>query len=244
MRSAATSLLVLLHLAAGVLGDASANYTAQLLSSGTIKLGDWQSAYDKAYAIVQNLNTTEKLSIITGGSGGNFSALAMLDSSTNPLTYYYVTTWPAGGAMAMTWDKDAILGQGSALGSEFRGKGINLAYAPTLEPLGRSAWCGRIGETYGADSYLNGAMGGSFVKGVASAGVIPSSKHFIMNEQETNRDGTSSSGGSGGMGGSPPSSTSSSSTIAARQSTNATTKTNSTSTSSDDSGSYNIAIGD
>lgn len=143
MRSTAATLLILLQFGAGVLGDASSNYTEQLLSSGTIKLGDWQSAYDKAYAIVQTLNTTEKLSIITGGNGGNFSALHALDSSTNPLTYYYVTTWPAGSAMAMTWDKDAILGQGNALGSEFRGKGINLAYAPTLEPLGRSAWCGR-----------------------------------------------------------------------------------------------------
>ncbi len=84
----------------GVLGDASSNYTQQLLSSGTIKLGDWQEAYDKAYALVQTLNTTEKLSIITGGDGGNFSSLHMLDSSTNPLTYFYVTTWPAGSAMA------------------------------------------------------------------------------------------------------------------------------------------------
>lgn len=234
-----STILTLLLSGAGALGDASANYTQQLLSSGTVKLGDWQAAYDKAFALVQTLNTTEKISIITAGSGGNFSALAMLDSNTNvrpyfpvaipcknsgtrcfiesflvpdlkilsqtpgiafrsiapfqnltkdhtdtsqPLSYFYVTTWPAGSAMAMTWDTDAILGQGSALGAEFRGKGINLAYAPTMEPLGRSAWGGRLGETYGADSFLNGAMGGQFVKGMGSAGVIPSSKHYILNE--------------------------------------------------------------
>ncbi|KAH6672261.1 putative beta-glucosidase D [Halenospora varia] len=233
----------MLHFGAGVLGDASANYTAQLLSSSTIKFGDWQVAYDKVYALVQTLGTSEKLSIITGGNGGNFSSLAMLDSSTNPLTYFYVTTWPAGSAMAMTWDKDAIQAEGKALGSEFRGKGINLAYTPTLEPLGRSAWCGRTGETYGADSYLNGAMGGNFVKGMASAGVIPSSKHFIINEQETNRDGSSSGGGGGGMGGSPPdgSAASNSSTIMTKQSSNSTTS-NST-TSSDSSESYNNGVG-
>lgn len=83
-------------------------------------------------------------------------------------------------------------------------------------------------------------MGGQFVKGVASAGVIPSSKHFIMNEQETNRDGSSSGGGD--FGGSPPSDTGNS-TIVARQSTNDTTTSNST-TSTDASGSYNVAIGD
>lgn len=85
-----------------------------------------------------------------------------------------------------------------------KSKGINLAYSPTLEPLGCSAWCGRIGETYGAESYLNSAMGGIFVKGVASAGAIPSSKHSILNEQEINRDGTGSSRSGIALGGSPP----------------------------------------
>jgi beta-glucosidase len=97
----------------------------------------------------------------------NFTALHMLDSSTNPYTYYYVTTWPASLAMAMTWNQTGIHDQGQMLGSEFRGKGINLAYAPTLQPSGRSAWGGRQGETYGPDSYLNGHMSGHFVKGMA-----------------------------------------------------------------------------
>lgn len=125
----------------------------------------------------------------------------------------------------------------------FRGKGINLAYAPTLEPLGRSAWCGRTGETYGADSYLNGAIGGKFVKGLASAGVIPSSKHFILNEQETNRDTGSGGGGGGGGGfggGAPPGGAPG---IAARQSSNSTTSNSTTSTSAT-SDSYNVVIGD
>jgi beta-glucosidase len=65
MRPAAISLLTLLHFGLGVLGDASSKYTAQLLDSGKIKLGEWQEAYDKAYAFVQSLNTTEKLAIIT-----------------------------------------------------------------------------------------------------------------------------------------------------------------------------------
>jgi beta-glucosidase len=105
---------------------------------------------------VETLSTAEKISFIAGGAAGNQSALHMSDSSTNPINYNYVTTWPAGLAMVMTWDKDAIHGQGEAVGSEFRGKGINVAFAPTLEPMGRSAWDGRTGETYGPDSYLNG----------------------------------------------------------------------------------------
>lgn len=121
-----------------------------------MKLGEWQAAYDKASAIVKTLTNAQKISLITGGNAGNLTAPYMLDSATNPRTYYYVTTWPAGQAMAMTWDKDAIYNQGQAVGSEFRGKGVNMALGPTTQPLGRSAWAGRVGETYGVDSYLNG----------------------------------------------------------------------------------------
>ncbi|RDW57728.1 hypothetical protein BP5796_12529 [Coleophoma crateriformis] len=209
-RLSSLSLLGLLYYGNIVAAAASSNYTDYLLSSGTVKLGEWQSAYDKASLLVETLTTEEKLTIVTGGSAGNFTALKMLDSSTNPYTYYYVTTWPAGLAMAMTWNETGIHDQGQALGSEFRGKGINLAYAPTIQPLGRSAWGGRQGETYGPDSYLNGHMGGQFVKGMADAGVIPSAKHFILNEQETNRMGSTSGGG--GMGGGAPGSSNSTTT--------------------------------
>lgn len=122
---------------------------------------------------------------MAGGDAGNFTALNVLDSATNPLTYYYVTTWPAGLAMSMTWDQDVAEAQGNAVGSEFKAKGVNFVNGPTLEPLGRSAWCGRTGETYGLDSYLAGSMAGAVTRGLASAGVIPSAKHFILNEQGT-----------------------------------------------------------
>lgn len=122
---------------------------------------------------------------------GNFTALVLLDSATNPLSYFYVTTWPAGLAMSMTWNADSAETQGMSVGAEFKGKGVNLAYGPTVEPLGRSAWCGRTGETYGTDSYHAGIMAGRVTKGMSSAGVISTAKHFIMNEQETGRTATS-----------------------------------------------------
>ncbi|KAI0478978.1 glycoside hydrolase superfamily [Xylariaceae sp. FL0804] len=197
MKSVALSVFGALSLGSLASADASSNYTAQLLSSGTVKLGAWQDAYDKASVLVKSLSTSEKLSVITGGDAGDFPGLEKLDSSTNPLNYYYVTTWPAGLAMSMTWDKNAIYGQAKALGSEFRGKGINVALAPTLEPLGRSAWDGRTGESYGVDSYLAG-------QGMADAGVITNAKHYIMNEYETNRLGGGFGGGGGGGGGGGP----------------------------------------
>ncbi|KAK7746558.1 hypothetical protein SLS62_009355 [Diatrype stigma] len=230
-----------------VSAEASSNYTAQLLSSNTVKLGEWQAAYDKASAIVKTLTNAQKISLITGGNAGNLTALDLLDSATNPRTYYYVTTWPAGQAMAMTWDKDAIYNQGQAVGSEFRGKGVNMALGPTTQPLGRSAWAGRVGETYGVDSYLNGwlrdktfsLLSGLFVQGMSRSGVIPSGKHFIMNEFETNRQG--STGGGGGMGGGGGNGPPPTNTKTRRQSTSNGTSSGGSSSSSD---SYNVVIGD
>lgn len=103
-----------------------------------------------------------------------------------------VTTWPAALAMAMTWDKDLVYNQSYGLGSEMWNKGINMANAPTAQPLGRSPWGGRNGETYGPDAYLNGILFGEATKGISDAGVIPAGKHMLLNEQETNREGAGS----------------------------------------------------
>ncbi|GKT50795.1 putative beta-glucosidase E [Colletotrichum spaethianum] len=233
--------LALLTFVTGTLAeDASANYTEQLLSSGTIKLGEWQDAYDKAAALVATLTNDEKISIVAGSSAGNWSGLHNLDSATNPLTYFYVTTWPAGLAMAMTWDTAAAQGQGYGVGEEFKGKGINMAYGPTLEPLGRSAWGGRSGETYGVDSYQAGIMAGSVVKGMSSAGVIANAKHFILNEQETNRMATG--GGMGGGQGGPPGG-GGNATLTTRQTPSTGNTTNGT-TASGGSAPYSVTIGD
>ena len=96
-----------------------------------MNLGDWQSAYDKASTLIASLTNAAKLSVITGEDVSSFPALHMLNSSTNLYNYYYVTTWPAGLAMAMTWNTTGIHAQGEAL-----------HYSP-LQPLGRSAWGGR-----------------------------------------------------------------------------------------------------
>ncbi|KAL1627424.1 hypothetical protein SLS54_002349 [Diplodia seriata] len=180
----------------------STNFTSQNLASGTIKLGDWQNAYDRAKTFVDGLSTSEKISLITGSDVSNFTALYFRDSGDSILDYFYVTTWPLSSAVAMTWDKDHMYTMYKALGDEFYAKGINVANGPVSQPLGRSPWGGRNGESFGPDSYLNGIAFGLSVKGYGDAGVISGAKHFLLNEQENNR--TQSSGGGGG-GGSPPS---------------------------------------
>ncbi|KAF3011014.1 hypothetical protein E8E13_010853 [Curvularia kusanoi] len=191
-------LLAALYFGGIVDATISSNYSQAILSSGTVKLGDWQDAFDRASRFVAKLSTDEKLSIVTGNGASNYSALLGSDSSANPINYYFVTAWPAGLAMSMTWNKDAVYGQGKSLGAEFKGKGMNVAFAPTVQPLGRSPWGGRSGESYGPDSYLSGIMAGRLASGMAASGVTPSAKHYVLNEQETNRQGSNVGGGMGG----------------------------------------------
>jgi beta-glucosidase len=87
----------------------------------------------------------------------------------------------------MTWDKDLFYQQYKALGAEFRGKGINLMKGPVSEPLGRTPWGGRNGESFGPDPYLNGIALARSIEGAGAAGVISCTKHFLLNEQENNR---------------------------------------------------------
>ncbi|EKG12062.1 Glycoside hydrolase family 3 [Macrophomina phaseolina MS6] len=101
----------------------------------------------------------------------------------------------------MTWDKKMMYQMYKALGDEFYAKGINVANGPVSQPLGRSPWGGRNGESFGPDSYLNGIAFGLSVKGYGDAGVISGAKHFLLNEQENNRTQDSTGGGGGG---SPP----------------------------------------
>lgn len=121
--------------------------------------------------------------------------------------YYYVSVFSQSSALAMTWDKEAIYAQARAIATEFYLKGIQVIAGPTSQPLGRTPWGGRLVETFGSDPYLNGIATGISAKGYKDVGVIGGAKHFILNEQETNRTSSGSGGGTGGgMGGGAPSS--------------------------------------
>ena len=91
--------------------------------------------------------------------------------------------------MAATWDRELIYERAAALGVEFRGKGIHVALAPvTGGPLGRSPLGGRNWEGFSADPYLSSIGSYLSVKGFQDKGVVATSKHYSLYEQETNRN--------------------------------------------------------
>lgn len=81
-----------------------------------------------------------------------------------------------------------IYQRGALIGSEFRAKGAEVALGPVCGPLGRVARGGRNWEGFSPDSYLTGVAVGETVSGIQSTGVQATTKHYILNEQETQRN--------------------------------------------------------
>jgi beta-glucosidase len=88
------------------------------------------------------------------------------------------------------WDKDVWYQRGHDLGSEFRDKGIDVMLGPAVGPLGRIPTGGRIWEGFSPDPFLSGVAVAQTVKGIQDAGVVATTKHYILNEQEHFRQAT------------------------------------------------------
>ena len=104
-------------------------------------------------------------------------------------TYYqFCTAWPIGTLLAQTWDVDLIQEVGKAFGEELREMGVTLLLAPGMN-IHRNPLCGRNFEYYSEDPLVTGMTAASETKGVQSnQGVSVTLKHYITNNQETNRN--------------------------------------------------------
>ena len=102
----------------------------------------------------------------------------------------YASVFSAGVSAATTWDTGIMYERGRAMGEEFRGKGAQIALGPVAGPLGRSAYSGRNWEGFSPDLYLTGVAMTETITGIQDAGVQACAKHYIGNEQETQRNPT------------------------------------------------------
>ena len=96
------------------------------------------------------------------------------------------TSFPSGVAMAATWDPDLVQREGQAIGQEVKAWGRDMILGPTVNINRQPLW-GRNFEGYGEDPYLTSRVGVAYIKGVQSEGVIPSVKHFAVNNEEYER---------------------------------------------------------
>ena len=172
--------------------DSSSNGISSL-SSRT-----WDQAIAMAKSFVQQLNITEKCQM-TSGVGGpcvgnvlkvprlNFNGLCFQDSPSGVGDeILQATAFAPGIQIAASWDRDLSYKRAVAIAKEFRGKGIHFALGPMMN-IDRNARHGRNWEGFGADPYLSGENAFFYIQGMQDQGVVATAKHFICNEQETNR---------------------------------------------------------
>jgi beta-glucosidase len=96
------------------------------------------------------------------------------------------TAFPAGVAMAATWDIALLQSEGQAIGEEMKALGRDMILGPTVN-INRTPLWGRNFEGYGEDPYLAGRLAVAYIKGVQGQGVIATVKHFDANNQEFER---------------------------------------------------------
>ena len=151
--------------------------------------------------LLSRLTLEEKVSLMAGGSAFRTHAIKRLgvpalsvsdgpngvrSNDSDP-----TTAFPTGVAMAATWDPDLIRKVGAAIGQEARAKGISVMLGPNVN-IQRTPLAGRNFEDYSEDPYLAGRIGAGFVRGVQSEGIGTSLKHFVANNQEHERQRSSS----------------------------------------------------
>ena len=117
--------------------------------------------------------------------------LKMSDGPLGVHNYGVSTAYPAGIALAATWDPELASRVGGGLGRDARARGVHFVLGPGMN-IYRAPMCGRNFEYYGEDPYLASRMAVALIEGVQGQGVIATAKHFAGNNQEYDRYNVSS----------------------------------------------------
>ncbi|MFJ8136778.1 glycoside hydrolase family 3 N-terminal domain-containing protein [Streptomyces sp. NPDC096013] len=92
-------------------------------------------------------------------------------------TAWGATAYPVPLAWGASFDPGLVEEMARRIGADLRSAGVHQGLAPVLDVVRDPRW-GRVEETIGEDPYLVGTIGAAYVRGLESAGVVATLKHF------------------------------------------------------------------
>ena len=96
------------------------------------------------------------------------------------------TAMPAPIALAATWDPELARTYGKIEAEETRSLGSLLFESPDIN-IARVPQGGRVFESFGEDPFLTGRITVATIEGIQSTGIMANVKHYLANNQETDR---------------------------------------------------------
>jgi len=94
------------------------------------------------------------------------------------LAAWRATTFPAPLSWGASFDPGLVEEVGAAIGASMRSLGVHQGLAPVLDVVRDARW-GRVEECVSEDPWLVGEVATAYVRGVQSAGVVATLKHFV-----------------------------------------------------------------
>ena len=93
-------------------------------------------------------------------------------------TTWQATIYPVPLAWGASFDPELVERMAAQIGTTLRRVGVHQGLAPVLDVVRDPRW-GRTEETIGEDPYLVGTIGTAYVRGLQSAGIVATLKHFV-----------------------------------------------------------------
>lgn len=149
----------------------------------------WEELLDQL-TVEEMINTVNLGGFQTVAVDSVGKSLTLDSDGTSGLNDWYIgvfgTAYPTELLIAQTWNKDLAYRVGQAEGAEYADCRIFGTYSPAMNTH-RNAFCGRNFEYYSEDGVLGGTIAMNIVNGLQTEGVYAFIKHFVLNDQETNR---------------------------------------------------------
>ena len=142
-------------------------------------------------SILSKMTTDEKIEILGGINDFDtrpiprlgIPSLRMSDGPMGVHDYGLTTAYPAGIALAASWDVDLAHRFGVAMGKDARARGVHFILGPGMN-IYRAPMNGRNFEYFGEDPFLASRMAVNDINGIQEQGVIAVAKHFAGNNSE------------------------------------------------------------